>query len=90
MAIQVEGFVWLDWVVEKIITKHAVTPEEAEDAFLDPTCKLRRADAGKYRLYGRSVDGRYLVVIFAWEARRARIITARDMDNEERRHYGRK
>ena len=33
MKRRIEGFIWLDCVVEKIITKHGVEPEEADEAY---------------------------------------------------------
>ena len=90
MAIQVEDFVWLDWVVEKIATKHGVEVGETEEAFSDSTCKVRRAEMGKYRLYGRSWSGRYLFIIFAWEGSFVKVISARDMTHRERHYYGQK
>ena len=86
----VEGFVWLDWVVEKIDRKHNVSPEEVEEAFFNPPYKVYRTELGKHRLLGRSHSGRYLFIVFAWQGRLVRIITARDMTDTERRLYSRK
>ncbi len=86
----IEGFIWLDWVVEKLIEKHGVDPEEVEEAFFNRPYKVRKASSGKYLLYGRSNDGRYLFVVFAWEGGRVKVISARDMEPAERRYYGQK
>lgn len=90
MTIKVGGFVWLDWVVEKIQNKHNVEPTEVEEVFFNPPYKVRRAEGGKHLLYGRSSSGRYLFVVFTWEGRSAKIISARDMTESEKRFYGRK
>lgn len=90
MRQSIEGFIWLDWVVEKLIEKHGVYPEEVEEAFFNNPYKVRKASSGKYLLHGRSSDGRYLFVVFAWEGRRIRVISARDMVSAERRYYGQK
>lgn len=90
MQRRIEGFVWRDWVVDKIIEKHGVWPEEVEEAFFNPPYKVRRAASGKYLLFGRSEDGRYLLIVYAWHGRHVRIITARDMTHSERRFLGRK
>lgn len=90
MQQSIEGFIWLDWVVEKLIEKHGVDPEEVEEAFFNRTYKVRKASSGKYLLYGRSNEGRYLFVVFAWEDRRVKVISARDMAPAERRYYGQK
>lgn len=87
MELRVEGFVWLEWVVDKLAEKHAVEQDEVEQAFFNPPYRLRRSKAGKYLLYGRSMGGRYLFVVFAWEGGLVRIISARDMLPGERRYY---
>ena len=86
----IDGFIWLDWVVEKLIEKHGVDPEEAEEAFFNKPYKVRKASSGKYLLYGRSSDGRYLFVVFVWEGRRVKVLSAREMEPDERRYYGQK
>ncbi len=37
MERRIEGFIWLDWVVEKLIQKHGVEPTEVEEAFFNNT-----------------------------------------------------
>jgi len=90
MERRIEGFVWLDWVVEKLVEKHGVAPEEVEGAFFNPPYKVRRVESGKYQLFGRSGRGRYLFIVFVWEGQQVKVITARDMTNAERRFFGRK
>jgi len=31
----IEGFIWLPEVIDKIVSKHQVTPKEVEDIFFD-------------------------------------------------------
>ncbi len=90
MESRIEGFIWLDWVVDKIIEKHQVEPYEVEEAFFNPPYKVRRANSGKYQLFGRSEDGRYLFIVFVWQGNEIKPITARDMTDSERRFFGRK
>ena len=90
MEWRVEGFLWLDWVVEKIVEKHGVEPQEVEEAFFNPPYKVRRAQSGKYLLFSRTEEGRYLLIVFAWEGRQIKPITARDMTDRERRFFERK
>ncbi len=90
MPWRVEGFIWLDWVIEKLIEKHGVDPQEVEEAFFNAPYKVRKASSGKYLLYGKSDGGRYLFVVFTWDGHRVRIISARDMTLSERRYYERK
>jgi uncharacterized DUF497 family protein len=87
---RIEGFIWRDWVIDKITEKHGVSPEEVEEAFFNPPYKVRRVESGKYLLFGRSQDGRYLLIVFAWQDLQIRIITARDMTQSERRFLSRK
>ena len=90
LVLRVEGFIWLDWVAEKIVAKHDVYPEEVEEAFFNSPYKVRHIEKEKYMLLGRSTEGRYLAIIFVWEGREVKVITARDMTDAERRFYGRK
>lgn len=87
---RIEGFIWEEWVLDKLDWKHGVYPQEVEEAFFNPPYKVRRTGDGKYLLYGRSESGRYLFVVFVWEAQSVKVITARDMTPKERRFYGRK
>ena len=87
MKLRIESFHWLEWVVEKIVEKHGVTPEEVEEAFFHPPYKVRRTASDKYQLFGRANDGRYLFVVFAWVEHSVKVITARDMTDAERRYF---
>src|SRR5690349_13269740 len=90
MSWQIEGFIWLEWVIEKIWVKHGVTLEEVEEAFYNPPYRVLQAQEGKYRFYGCAESGRYLFVVFVRQGRQVRVITARDMTDAERRFYNRK
>ena len=90
MERHIEGFIWLDWAVEKLIEKHGVDTAEVEEAFFNKPYQVRRASTGKYLLYGRSGDGRYLFIVFVWEGQQIKVLSARDMDPNERRYYGQK
>jgi uncharacterized DUF497 family protein len=87
---RIEGFIWLEWVIDKIITRHRVEPEEVEEVFFNPPYKVRRVEEGKYQLFGRSEDGRYLFIVFVWQGRQIKVITAREMTAAERRFFSRK
>ena len=85
MQRRIEGFIWREWVIEKLLARHSVTPDEVEEVFFNSPLKVRKASSGKYLLYGTSNSGRYLFVVFAWDESKVRVITARDMTKAERR-----
>lgn len=92
----IDDIIWLDDIVDKIEHKHRVLPEEVEEVFYNIP-KYRKAQKGKYEgenlyyAYGRTDSGRYLLVVFIYkENREALIISARDMDKQERKRYGKK
>lgn len=87
---RIEGFIWEDWVVDKLDWKHSVDPQEVEEAFFNPPYKVRRTSQGKHLLYGRTQSGRYLFVVYVWQDESVKVITARDMTSMERKYYGRK
>ena len=78
---------WLDHIVDKIERKHRVSPDEVEEMFRSEL-HVRAGAAGTYRAYGRTLVGRYLFAVFVMEeSATARIITAREMTNSERKLY---
>lgn len=90
----IKSFIWLPEVIEKIESKHEVTVEEVEEIF-KPGTIYRRGPRGKkrksedvYKAYGQTDAGRYLFVPFIYKLeRRALILSARDMDDNERNLY---
>ena len=86
-------FLWLPDVVEKIIDKHHVWPEEVEAVFFNSP-HIRFVEKGYkkgedvYAALGQTDEGRYLIVFFILKKDGvALILSARDMDRRERRHY---
>jgi uncharacterized DUF497 family protein len=81
---------------DKLLAKHQVTPDEVEDVVLDrPHIRFiergSRADEDMYAAYGQTRAGRYLVVFFILKLSRvALVVSARDMDEAERKRYGRR
>jgi len=77
-----------DPILEKIEAKHGVSFEEAEEACLGEKTHVRRSREGLYKVFGRTLAGRYLLVVLievgggVW-----RVVTARGMTNSERRQY---
>lgn len=74
-------------VAEKLWSKHRVEVEEVKQV-LNAEVGARRTRDGLYQVMGRSEAGRYLMVIVRdLGGGRGRLITARDMDQQERRRY---
>lgn len=93
---RIRGFVWLEQYVEKLAWKHDATPEEVESLFA-MTPRFRFVEKGHaagenmYAALGQTDEGRYLIVFFIHKLDgRALIISARDMDDAEKKLYGRK
>jgi len=93
--LRIEDFIWLDEIVEKLDSKHSVSPDEVEEVFASkPHFRYiakgrRRRKENVYAAYGQTDAGRYLTVFFIYKpGNLALIISARDMDNKERKRYG--
>ena len=79
-------FWWDDQNIEHI-ADHGVEPHEAEAALIGAWL-IRIAGQGKYAAYGQTMDGRYLLVIFApKDDQRVRVVTARDLSSREKRRF---
>jgi uncharacterized protein len=88
-TVVVSGFVWDDDNVEHI-ARHEFSPEEVEEVFAGDH-KVRRGRQKLYIALGQTLDGRLAFVVFRRLQRGSiRVITARDMEANERRLYRRK
>lgn len=92
----VDRFIWLPSVVDKLLGKHDVSPEEVEEIFYGKPI-VRFHEKGRirgehmYTALGQTGSGRYLIVFFILkQQQQALIISARDMSSAERKRYGRK
>lgn len=90
---KIVGLIWLEEIVEKLDVKHQVVPEEVEQIFRTQP-RIRRMNKGHYRgedvyrALGRTDAGRYLVVFFIHKmTNEALVLSARDMDDKERKSY---
>ncbi len=81
--------IWTQAVVDKIWQKHRVTPEEVEEAILDDKLICLKGASNSYCVYGQAVSGRYLFTVVRKKDKGARykVITARDMQDKEKRYY---
>ena len=88
-VVVISGF---DWDDDNIlhIERHEFTPEEVEEVFASGH-KVRRTRQKLYVALGMTADGRLAFVVFRrLPGGLIRVITARDMDDSERRIFRRK
>lgn len=93
---QVQRVVWLPEIEDKLLQKHGVLAEEVEEVLFDSPM-IRFIERGHYEgenlyaAYGQTETGRYLTVFFILKPnQQALIISARDMDQKERKSYGKR
>lgn len=86
---RVSTFEWDDGNLLHLALGHGIEPEEAEEIFAVAPL-FRRTRRGHYAVFGPTVSGRLLVIVFEIKPRGlARVITGWDMDTVERRYYRR-
>ena len=90
----ISQIIWKDQFVEKLEVKHGVSVEEAEDVLCSEP-HIRKVSKGNvkgenvYAAFGQTASGRYLVVFYIRKLTGAALpISARDMDDGERKYYG--
>lgn len=90
----ISQIIWKDQFVEKLEVKHGVSVEEAEDVLcykphIQKVGKGNVKDENVYAAFGQTGGGRYLVVFYIRKPAGAALpISARDMDDGERKYYG--
>jgi uncharacterized DUF497 family protein len=86
---KIEGFDWDNANVGHIV-RHAVTPFEVEEV-TDGKCVVVPARTIKrekrWKLFGKTASGRYLVVVFTIRRKLFRTVTAYEMNVPERSRY---
>jgi uncharacterized DUF497 family protein len=94
-AVVIRRIIWKDLFVEKLADKHGVTIMEAEEV-LSTKPHIRKMSTGQvkgenvYAAYGQTEGGRYLIIFYILKLTGAILpISARDMDDTERKYYGR-
>ena len=92
----VTGFDWDEGNALKNALGHDVSQAETEQVFLNVPLKVTPVERpglaeARYRVLGRSMQGRLLTVIFTLREQGAkiRVISARDMHRKERVEYAR-
>jgi hypothetical protein len=88
-----DGIAGYDWDVHNVahVARHGVRPEEVEEAVGRPhVIAAGREMSGekRWKLFGTSSMGRYLVVVFTVRNERLRPVTAHPMNQRERKIYG--
>ena len=85
--------IWKAQFVEKIVTKHGVSITEVEELLYSEP-HIRKVNRGHvkgehvYAAYGQSLAGRYLIVFYIRKLTGSLLpISARDMDDSERKYY---
>lgn len=86
---RISEFDW-DERSEEHIARHGVDPSEVEEVFRRSPL-IQKGREGAYLAWGQSAVGRYLLVVFVRrEDGTARVLTARDMSDREKRRYRRR
>lgn len=81
------------WDEESVhhIAKHGISPMEVEEAVFEGKSLILKGREGRYILLSQTSAGRHLTVVTAFKLQgRVKIITARDMDEKERKYYQRR
>jgi uncharacterized protein len=92
----IDGFLWLEDIVEKLWQKHHVIESEVEELFEESPYFLfvekgYREGENVYAALGQTRGGRYLIVFFVYKQnKQALIVSARDMTDKERKRYERR
>jgi uncharacterized DUF497 family protein len=92
----IADIIWLPHIIDKLSWKHHVLPEEIEDTLFSHPL-YRKVQKGHvpgedlYAALGQTEAGRYLIIFFIYKTTgEALILSARDMDDKERRQYARR
>ncbi len=93
---QIRGLIWYADIIEKLEIRHGVEQGEVREV-LGGSPRFRFVEKGHrhgedvYSASGRTYSGRYLIVFFVYKkSRQALILSARDMEESERRLYEKK
>ncbi len=93
---RIADIIWLPHIVDKLVVKHQVAPEEVDEVLFSRPL-YRKVQKGHvpgedvYAALGRTEAGRYLIVFFVYKkTHEALVISARDMDRKEQRLYERR
>ncbi len=84
---EIKSFRWDIETVEHI-ANHSVRPDEVEELAFEDDPYARKGRQNRKYLYGQTIGGRYLFVVYILSPKNeTKVITARDMDDKEKRLY---
>jgi len=88
-------FQWDKGNVHKSYQRHGITPNEAEEAFLDEKAIILRdikhsLTEERYLLIGKTSEEKLLLVVFTFRRKKIRIISARKANRKEKNRYAQK
>ena len=92
---KIRGFQWDQGNIDKSYAKHGITPNEAEEILLDedlqadPDIKHAKEEK-RYRILGKTAEGKILFAVFTIRKDQIRIISARPAGKKERSQYEQK
>jgi len=93
---RVQEVIWLEEIEDKIIRKHQVWPDEADEVLLGhPHVRFmergHRPGEDLYAAFGQTTGGRYLAVFYLFKPPDAAlVISVREMTDKERKRYGKR
>jgi len=90
-----KGFEWDKGNIDKSYQKHGITPNEAEEAFVDKDILLledikQSQKELRFEAIGRIIKGDILFLAFTARGDKIRIISVRKANKKERRRYEQK
>jgi uncharacterized DUF497 family protein len=95
ISLQITQLVWNESIIEHI-AKHNILVEEVEEVCFERPLILKskhtaKGDNPTYYALGQTEAGRYLFIMFIYLKRgRAMVVTAREMDQAERKYFQRR
>ncbi len=92
---KITGFEWDRGNIDKSYQKHGITPNEAEEIFLDEDILLLEdiehlKQEERVKAIGKIIKGDVILLVFTTRKNKIRIISARKANNKERRQYEQK
>ena len=87
-----EEFEWDDANRVKLALKHGISHIECEEVFMNEPVyvgqdELHSRDEDRHIILGPTNQGRYLFIVYTMRRGKVRVVTARKMEPNERRHY---